>query len=109
MRAVEKLKEKAGVSVYNLGTGNGYSVLDMVKAFSKACGKEIPYEIKPRRAGDIATCYCDASKAKEELHWVAERGLDEMCEDGRARIQMDTRDNFQDYFPENDRQSVIKR
>ena len=64
-----------------MGTGNGYSVLDMVKAFSKACGKEIPYEIKPRRAGDIATCYCDASKAKEELNWTAERGLDEMCED----------------------------
>ena len=81
VRAVEKLKEKAGVSIYNLGTGNGYSVLDMVKAFSKACGKEIPYEIKPRRAGDIATCYCDATKAKNELHWVAERGLDEMCED----------------------------
>ena len=77
----EKLKEKAGVSVYNLGTGNGYSVLDMVKAFSKACGKEIPYQIKPRRAGDIATCYCDASKAKEELHWVAERDLNKMCED----------------------------
>ena len=81
VRAVEKLKEKAGVSVYNLGTGNGYSVLDMVKAFSKACGKEIPYEIKPRRAGDIATCYCDATKARNELHWVAERGLEEMCED----------------------------
>ena len=81
VRAVEKLKEKAGVSVYNLGTGKGYSVLDMVKAFEKACGKKIPYQIKPRRAGDIATCYCDASKAKEELHWVAERGLDEMCED----------------------------
>ena len=81
VRAVEKLKVKAGVSIYNLGTGNGYSVLDMVKAFSKACGKEIPYEIKPRRAGDIATCYCDATKAKNELHWVAERGLDEMCED----------------------------
>lgn len=81
VHAVEKLKEKAGVSIYNLGTGNGYSVLDMVKAFSKACGKEIPYEIKPRRAGDIATCYCDATKAKNELHWVAERGLDEMCED----------------------------
>lgn len=81
VRAVEKLKEKAGVSVYNLGTGNGYSVLDMVKAFSKACGKEIPYQIKPRRAGDIATCYCDASKAKEELHWVAERDLNKMCED----------------------------
>lgn len=81
VRAIEKLREKEGVSVYNLGTGNGYSVLDMVKAFGKACGKEIPYEIKPRRAGDIATCYCDASKAKEELHWEAERGLEEMCED----------------------------
>ena len=79
--ASSKLKEKAGVSVYNLGTGNGYSVLDMVKAVEKACGKEIPYEIKPRREGDIATCYCDATKAKNELHWVAERGLDEMCED----------------------------
>lgn len=81
VRAVEKLKEKAGVSVYNLGTGNGYSVLDMVKAFSKACGKEIPYQIKPRRAGDIATCYCNAEKAKNELGWVAERGIDKMCED----------------------------
>lgn len=81
VRAVEKLRDKEGVSIYNLGTGNGYSVLDMVKAFSKACGKEIPYEIKPRRAGDIATCYCDATKAKNELHWVAERGLEEMCED----------------------------
>ena len=56
-------------------------VLDMVKAFSKACGKEIKYEIKPRRAGDIATCYADPAKAKEELGWEAERGLDEMCED----------------------------
>ena len=81
VRAVEKLREKAGVSVYNLGTGNGYSVLDMVKAFGKACGKEIPYEIKPRRAGDIATCYCDASKAAKELNWTAKRGLEEMCED----------------------------
>ena len=53
----------------------------MVKAFGKACGKEIPYVIKPRRAGDIATCYSDASKAKKELHWEAERGLEEMCED----------------------------
>ena len=81
VRAVEKLKEKAGVSVYNLGTGNGYSVLDMVKAFSKACGKEIPYEIKPRRAGDIDMCYADPSKALKVLGWKAERGLDEMCED----------------------------
>ena len=58
---------KPGVSIYNLGTGQGYSVLDVVKAYSKACGKEIPYEIKPRRAGDIATCYSDPSKAKKEL------------------------------------------
>ena len=81
VRAVEKLKEKAGVSVYNLGTGNGYSVLDMVKAFGKACGKEIPYEIKPRRAGDIAMCYADPAKAARVLGWKAEKGLDEMCAD----------------------------
>ena len=81
VKAIDYIFSNPGLDVINLGTGVGYSVLDMVKAFSKACGKEIPYEIKPRRAGDIATCYCDASKAKEELHWVAERGLDEMCED----------------------------
>ena len=65
----------------NLGTGVGYSVLDMVKAFSKACGKEIPYEIKPRREGDIAMCYADPAKALKVLGWKAEHGLDEMCED----------------------------
>ena len=81
VKALKKIQEKAGVCVYNLGTGNGYSVLDMVKAFGKACGKEIKYEIKPRRPGDIAACYADPTKAKEELGWVAERGLDEMCED----------------------------
>jgi UDP-glucose 4-epimerase len=81
VRAIEKLKEKAGVSVYNLGTGIGYSVLDVVKAYEKACGKKIPYEIKPRRAGDIATCYSDATKAFRELHWKAERGIEQMCED----------------------------
>lgn len=81
IRAIEKLKEKKGVLTYNLGTGRGYSVLEMVKAFEKASGKHIPYEIKPRRAGDIATCYADPSKAKEELNWEAERGIDEMCED----------------------------
>ena len=74
VKALKKIEEKAGVCIYNLGTGNGYSVLDMVKAFSKACGKEIKYEIKPRRAGDIATCYADPAKAKEELGWEAERG-----------------------------------
>ena len=81
VRAIEKLKDKEGVSVYNLGTGNGYSVLDVVKAYEKACGKEIKYEIKPRRPGDIATCYADAAKAAKELHWKAERGIEEMCED----------------------------
>ena len=79
--AIKKLEEKKGVLVYNLGTGKGYSVLDVVKAFGKACGKEIPYEIKERRPGDIATCYADPTKAKEELGWAAEYGIDEMCAD----------------------------
>ncbi|MCI6458686.1 MAG: GDP-mannose 4,6-dehydratase, partial [Clostridium sp.] len=70
-----------GLVTYNLGTGKGYSVLDVVNAFSKACGKEIPYEIVDRRPGDIATCYADPTKANEELGWKAERGIDEMCED----------------------------
>ena len=81
VKALKKIEEKAGVCVYNLGTGNGYSVLDMVKAFSKACGKDLPYKIQPRRAGDIATCYADPAKAKAELGWEAARGLDEMCAD----------------------------
>lgn len=81
VKAIGKLKSKEGVSIYNLGTGNGYSVLDMVKAFEKASGREIPYEIKPRRAGDIAACYADPSKAKAELGWEAQYGLEEMCED----------------------------
>lgn len=81
VKALKKITEKSGVSVYNLGTGNGYSVLDVVKAYEKACGKTIKYEIKPRRAGDIATCYADAAKAKAELSWEAERGIEEMCED----------------------------
>lgn len=81
VRAIEKLKDKEGVLIYNLGTGNGYSVLDVVKAYEKACGKEIKYEIQPRRPGDIATCYADSTKAGRELHWKAERGIEEMCED----------------------------
>ena len=81
VRAIEKLNDKEGVLIYNLGTGNGYSVLDVVKAYEKASGKEIKYEIKPRRAGDIATCYAVATKAKEELHWEAKRGIEEMCAD----------------------------
>ena len=81
VKAVEKLSDKEGVSIYNLGTGKGYSVLEVVHAFERACGHEIPYEIKPRRAGDIATCYCDPKKAREELGWQADYGIDDMCED----------------------------
>ncbi len=81
VKAIEKFKENKGVLIYNLGTGNGYSVLQVIEAFGKACGRKIPYEIKPRRAGDIATCYCDPSKAKRELGWEAEYGIDEMCAD----------------------------
>ena len=81
VKAIQKIFDKPGLAVYNLGTGKGYSVLDMVKAFSKASGKEVPYEIKPRREGDIAMCYADPKKAREELGWEAEHGLDEMCED----------------------------
>lgn len=81
VKAIQKIFDKPGLAVYNLGTGKGYSVLDMVKAFSKASGKEVPYEIKPHREGDIAMCYADPKKAREELGWEAEHGLDEMCED----------------------------
>ncbi|WP_136799900.1 UDP-glucose 4-epimerase GalE [Desulfosediminicola ganghwensis] len=81
VRAIEKLMEKPGVVIYNLGTGQGYSVLDMIKAFSEASGREVPYVISGRRAGDIAACYANPAKAKRELNWVAERGVKEMCED----------------------------
>ncbi|MBQ8857010.1 MAG: UDP-glucose 4-epimerase GalE [Lachnospiraceae bacterium] len=81
VKAIEKIKQNPGVEVYNLGTGNGYSVLQVVEAFGKACGHPIPYEIKERREGDIATCYCDPQKAKEDLGWVAKYGVDEMCQD----------------------------
>ena len=79
--ALAKFREESAVRVYNLGTGHGYSVLEVVHAFEKACGKKIPYSIRPRREGDIAVCYCDPGKAKEELGWEAERGIDEMCAD----------------------------
>ncbi|WP_276932950.1 UDP-glucose 4-epimerase GalE [Dubosiella newyorkensis] len=77
--ALDQIKENAGCKVYNLGTGQGYSVLDVIHAFEKACGHEIPYAIKPRREGDIATCYSESKKAKEELGWEAQYGIDEMC------------------------------
>lgn len=76
--AIDKIKN-GGVHVYNLGTGVGYSVLDVIHAFEKACGHKLAYSIKPRRAGDIAACYADAAKAKRELGWQAELGIDEMC------------------------------
>ena len=81
VKSLKKVEEKAGLCIYNLGTGNGYSVLEIVKNFEEASGKKVPYEIKPRRAGDIATCYADATKAKEELGWQAKRGIKEMCQD----------------------------
>ncbi|QHQ63277.1 UDP-glucose 4-epimerase GalE [Anaerocolumna sedimenticola] len=81
VKAIEKINNESGIFIYNLGTGMGYSVLDMVKAFSKVCEKEIPYVIKPRRPGDIAVCYADASLAEKELGWSAQRGMEEMCED----------------------------
>lgn len=79
--ALDRLSRNPGVVTYNLGTGNGYSVLEIVAAFEKASGKEIKYEIVERRPGDIAACYADASLAKAELGWTAQRGLDEMCAD----------------------------
>ena len=77
--AIKKLEQKPGLFICNLGTGHGYSVLDVIYAFSKACGKEIPYVIDPRRPGDIAECWCDPSKAKRELGWEAQYGIEEMC------------------------------
>jgi UDP-glucose 4-epimerase len=81
VRAIEKAKSKNGVSIYNLGTGIGYSVLDVVKAFEKASDVKINYVIKDRRPGDIATCFANPSKAKEELGWEARKDLLEMCQD----------------------------
>ena len=82
IKALEKLShEHVGVREYNLGTGNGYSVLQVIKAFSEACGKEIPYKIAGRRPGDIAACYAKPDRAKKELGWTAEKGLPEMCVD----------------------------
>ncbi|MBR5944529.1 MAG: UDP-glucose 4-epimerase GalE, partial [Lachnospiraceae bacterium] len=81
VKALKKIEDKSGLNIYNLGTGVGYSVLDVVKNFEEATGVKVPYVFKPRRPGDIATCYSDASKAKRELGWVAEKGIKEMCED----------------------------
>ena len=79
--ALKAIQRKCGLAIYNLGTGHGYSVLDVVKAFEKANGLKVPYSIKPRRPGDIATCYCNPAKAKAELGWEAQYGIEDMCRD----------------------------
>ncbi len=95
VKAVEKVNGEKELFIYNLGTGKGYSVLDVVKAFEKASGKKVPYQIMPRRAGDIATCYSDPSKALKELGWKAERDIEEMCEDS-WRWQSQNPDGYPD-------------
>ena len=81
LKALEKLDQTCGLVTYNLGTGTGYSVLDLVKAFEKASGVNIQYKLVDRRPGDIAMCYADPKKAQEELGWTCQYGVDEMCED----------------------------
>ncbi len=86
VKAIEKIDAmtksgEAGVNVYNLGTGNGSSVLQVIHAYEKACGKKLPYVVDERRPGDIAACYADASKAERELHWKAEKNMEDMCAD----------------------------
>ena len=79
--ALQAIERNCGIAIYNLGTGHGYSVLDVVKAFEKANNLKVPYVIKPRRPGDIATCYCNPAKAKAELGWEARYGIEDMCRD----------------------------
>ena len=81
VKAIERFAKKDGVFICNLGTGHGYSVLDVIHAFEKACGKELPYVIRERRPGDIATCYSSPAKAEKELGWTAEFDLEDMCRD----------------------------
>ncbi|MBO6137764.1 MAG: UDP-glucose 4-epimerase GalE [Lachnospiraceae bacterium] len=81
VKAIEGMDKLEGVNIFNLGTGTGYSVLDIISAFNKACGRELPYVIDPRRPGDIAQCYSDPSKAFKVLGWKAEKTLDDMCAD----------------------------
>ena len=81
IKALEKLRQKPGLAIYNLGTGKGYSVRDIIKAFESASGMHVPFRITGRRPGDIALCFADPSKAKKELNWKAEKGINEMCKD----------------------------
>ncbi len=95
LKALERLIANPGVATYNLGTGRGYSVLEMIAAFEKTSGREVPYKVVGRRSGDIATCYADPSLARRELGWSAARGIDEMCADA-WRWQVDNPDGFSD-------------
>ena len=95
VKAVAKIAENCGLKLYNLGTGNGYSVLDIVKNFEEATGVKVPYQIQPRRPGDIATCYASADLALAELGWKAENGIREMCEDS-WRWQKNNPNGFED-------------
>ena len=81
VKALQKIADNSGLSIYNLGTGRGYSVLEMIHAFEKASGKKVPYKIVPRRAGDIAECWALPAKAEQELGWKAQRGIQQMCDD----------------------------
>ncbi|WP_144614765.1 UDP-glucose 4-epimerase GalE [Bacillus cereus] len=94
VKALEKVLETKGIEAYNLGTGKGYSVLEMVKAFEKVSGKKIPYKVIGRRPGDVAMCFADVSKAKRELGWEAEYGLEEMCVDS-WRWQVNNKNGYQ--------------
>ncbi|MFL2441255.1 GDP-mannose 4,6-dehydratase, partial [Bacillus thuringiensis] len=94
VKALEKVLSTTGVDAYNLGTGMGYSVLEMVEAFEKVSGKKVPHKITERRPGDVAVCFADASKAKRELGWEAKRGLEEMCADS-WRWQSENKTGYQ--------------
>ncbi|MBU5216222.1 UDP-glucose 4-epimerase GalE [Bacillus albus] len=94
VKALEKVLGTKGIEAYNLGTGKGYSVLEMVKAFEKVSGKKIPYKVIGRRPGDVAICFADVSKAKRELGWEAEYGLEEMCIDS-WRWQVNNKNGYQ--------------
>ncbi len=95
LAALDKFMENPGVAIYNLGTGKGYSVLDVIHAYEKACGHEIPYKIEARRPGDLDTTYSDPSKAERELGWKAQLGIDEMCRDS-YRWQSQNPNGYQD-------------
>jgi UDP-glucose 4-epimerase len=95
VKAIEKVMSSTGVEAYNLGTGKGYSVLEMVRAFEKVSGRKIPYSIVDRRLGDVAVCYADPSKAMKELGWSAKRGIEEMCADA-WRWQLNNPDGYED-------------